>query len=47
MDNKEIVVVLVGNPNVGKTLLINKISGSNLHVGNSTGVTIEKAEASL
>lgn len=47
MDNKEIVVVLVGNPNVGKTLLINKISGSNLHVGNFTGVTIEKAEASL
>lgn len=46
-EKKEIVVVLVGQPNVGKTLLINKISGSNLHVGNFTGVTIEKAEASL
>ncbi len=47
METKEIVVILVGQPNVGKTLLINKISGSNLHVGNFTGVTIEKAEASI
>ncbi|RAX52693.1 ferrous iron transport protein B [Helicobacter sp. 16-1353] len=46
-NKKEIVVVLVGQPNVGKTFLINKISGSNFHVGNFTGVTIEKAESTL
>lgn len=41
---KRITVALVGQPNVGKSMLINSISGAHLKVGNFTGVTVEKAE---
>ncbi len=41
---REIVVALVGQPNVGKSHLINSISGAQLHVGNFSGVTVEKKE---
>ncbi|CBG39338.1 ferrous iron transport protein B [Helicobacter mustelae] len=44
---QKITIVLVGQPNVGKTSLINYLSGAHLKVGNFTGVTIEKAETSL
>lgn len=44
---QEIIVALVGQPNVGKSSLINSISGAHLKVGNFTGVTVEKAQASL
>ncbi len=40
-------IVVCGHPNVGKTLLINKITGSNLRVGNFPGVTVEKSEISM
>lgn len=33
---------LVGNPNCGKTLLFNSLTGSNQYVGNWPGVTVEK-----
>ncbi|SMC09843.1 ferrous iron transport protein B [Nitratiruptor tergarcus] len=39
-----ISIAFVGNPNVGKTALINSIAGSNLQVGNWPGVTVEKKE---
>ncbi|WP_257935618.1 ferrous iron transport protein B [Campylobacter lari] len=44
---KEIIVALVGQPNVGKSLLINALCKANMKVGNFSGVTVEKAEARL
>ncbi len=44
MSDKKIKVALVGQPNVGKSMLINSISNARLHVGNFTGVTVEKTE---
>ena len=41
---KTIKIALVGQPNVGKSMLINSISNAHLHVGNFTGVTVEKSE---
>lgn len=43
MANK-IKIALVGQPNVGKSMLINSIGNARLHVGNFTGVTVEKTE---
>ena len=37
-------IAFAGNPNVGKTALINEIAGSKLKVGNWPGVTVEKKE---
>jgi ferrous iron transport protein B len=44
---KEFVIAFAGNPNVGKTALINALSGSRLKVGNWPGVTVEKKEAQM
>jgi len=40
-----IKIAFAGNPNVGKSALINEIAGSSLKVGNWPGVTVEKTEA--
>ena len=40
-----IKIAFVGNPNVGKSALINDIAGSKLRIGNWPGVTVEKKEA--
>lgn len=40
-------IAFVGNPNVGKSALINAISKSNLKVGNWPGVTVEKKSANM
>jgi len=34
-------IALVGNQNCGKTTLFNQLTGSNQHVGNFPGVTVE------
>ena len=44
MKTNMIKIALVGQPNVGKSMLINSISNSKLKVGNFSGVTVEKKE---
>ncbi len=41
---KLIKIALVGQPNVGKSMLVNSISNSRLKVGNFSGVTVEKTQ---
>ncbi|MDW7690912.1 ferrous iron transport protein B [Flammeovirgaceae bacterium SG7u.111] len=43
---KELDVVLVGNPNSGKTSLFNRLTGLNQQVGNFPGVTVDKKSGS-
>ncbi|GAX86776.1 ferrous iron transport protein B [Lebetimonas natsushimae] len=42
-----ITIAFVGNPNTGKTALINAIAGTDLEVGNWPGVTVEKKEVTF
>ncbi|MHA1380489.1 MAG: FeoB small GTPase domain-containing protein [Candidatus Helarchaeota archaeon] len=43
-NNNCIIVALIGNPNVGKTVIFNNLTGAKQHVGNWPGVTVEKKE---
>lgn len=42
-----IKIALVGNPNCGKTVIFNALTGSRQYVGNWPGVTVEKKEGQL
>jgi ferrous iron transport protein B len=44
MDNRAITVGVAGNPNVGKSVVFNALTGSRQHVGNWPGKTVERAE---
>ncbi len=37
-------LALAGNQNCGKTTLFNQLTGSNQHVGNFPGVTVDRKE---
>jgi ferrous iron transport protein B len=43
--HKKVTIAVAGNPNSGKSTLINSITKSRLHVGNWTGVTVDIKEA--
>ena len=40
-------IALTGNPNSGKTTMYNALTGSNEHVGNWAGVTVDKKECPI
>ena len=40
------LVLLVGNPNTGKTTLFNRLTGQNARIGNYPGVTVERLSGS-
>lgn len=40
------LVLLVGNPNTGKTTLFNRLTGQNARIGNYPGVTVERRAGS-
>lgn len=44
---ERITFALVGNQNCGKTTLFNALTGSNQHVGNFPGVTVDKKEGAI
>jgi len=45
--HRAITLALAGNPNSGKTTLFNQLTGSNRHVGNFPGVTVDHMAGSV
>ena len=43
----ELVFALAGNQNSGKTTLFNQLTGSNQHVGNFPGVTVDRKDGKI
>lgn len=46
-DGELITFALVGNQNCGKTTLFNQLTGSNQHVGNFPGVTVDRKDGQI
>ncbi len=47
MSSQKIKVALIGNPNAGKTSLLNSLAGLRLHVGNWPGKTVTQKSATI
>lgn len=47
MTAETVRIALVGNQNCGKTTLFNKLTGSNQHVGNFPGVTVDRKDGRI
>ena len=46
-DGEKLTYALVGNQNCGKTTLFNQLTGSNQHVGNFPGVTVDRKDGAI
>ena len=46
-DSRILTYALVGNQNCGKTTLFNQLTGSNQHVGNFPGVTVDRKDGPI
>ena len=46
-EGETITFALAGNQNCGKTTLFNRLTGSNQHVGNFPGVTVDRKDGSI
>ena len=46
-EGQTITFALAGNQNCGKTTLFNQLTGSNQHVGNFPGVTVDRKDGSI
>lgn len=46
-DAEKLTFALVGNQNCGKTTLFNRLTGSNQHVGNFPGVTVDRKDGAI
>ena len=46
-DSQTLTYALVGNQNCGKTTLFNQLTGSNQHVGNFPGVTVDRKDGPI
>ena len=46
-DDTTLTYALVGNQNCGKTTLFNQLTGSNQHVGNFPGVTVDRKDGAI